>query len=297
MSNVFDWAAQLLLSRRCHEPLHTNPQSGPASVEDAYAVQAAVWHELAGVQHASPPQVSLPQASPPHATLPSSITQHRSPQYPSTCLPSPRPSAWKVGAPSRDSLPLVAPILPQHLVFGVAQFDSSNFFRLGVEAEIAFCFGRNLPVREAPYSIAEIRGAIESAHVAMELVDTRLADAEASGPLWRLADNLLNGGLVIGAPIANALALEACDWQALTARVYCNGRMLAESVGRPPLDDLFHCLPWWINHVGGVKAGDIVTTGAWNGMHALPLSVDVRVEFSGLAWGETTYFAEARVSD
>ena len=260
MSNVLDWAAQLLASRQQHERLHANPQSGPPHAEAAYAVQEAVWSELAGA--------------------------HR---------PTTRPTAWKVGASSRDSLPLAAPVLPQHLVLGAAQIDQSSFFTLGVEAEIAFRFGTDLPARDTSYSISEIRAAIESAHVAMELVDTRLADAEAAGPFWRLADNLLNGALVIGEPIADWSALEAQGWPALTARVFADETLLAETVGRPPLDDLFHCLPWWSAHIGGVKSGDIVTTGAWNGMHALSLPANVRVEFSGPALGMAKCNAQAGV--
>jgi len=116
-------------------------------------------------------------------------------------------------------------------------------------------------------------------------VDTRLADAEAAGPLWRLADNLLNGGLVIGDEIPHWREL---DFASRTARVLADGKCIAETLGRPPLDDLFHCLPWWINHIGGARAGDMVTTGAWNGMHRVNMPVEATVEFVGL--GTATAF-------
>jgi 2-keto-4-pentenoate hydratase len=161
-----------------------------------------------------------------------------------------------------------------------ARVPSEIFLGMGIEAEIAFRFGQDLPARAQPYSREEILDAIASAHVAMELVDTRLADAEAAGPLWRLADSLLNGGLVIGADIPQWREL---DFAAQRVRVLADGKCLAETRGRPPLDDLFFCLPWWINHVGGARAGDIVTTGAWNGMHRVNMPVEATVEFVGLA--------------
>ena len=150
---------------------------------------------------------------------------------------------------------------------------------LGIEAEIALCFGRDLPLREEPYSRAEILAAIGSVHVAMELVDTRLADAEAAGPYWRLADNLLNGALVLGDAIPDWQGL---DWNALQLQISVDGQPLPGLVARQPLGDIFHCLPWWIVHVGGVRIGDIVTTGAWTGMHPAGSASTLTARFEGL---------------
>lgn len=230
-------ALALLQARRRHQPLAVTPEDGPADATTAYAIQRAVWSALAGEG---------------------------------------RPTAWKVGAARRDAEPLAAPLLPDPVAMSPAAFAPTDFFGLGVEAEIAFRFGRDLPPRPEPYDRAEILTAIAGAHVAMELVDTRLADAQAAGPLWRLADGLLHGGFVLGDEVPG---WQGRDWSGLTARVLDGGKILAETRGRPPLDDLFHCLPWWIDHAGGVQAGDVVTTGAWNGMHPVALPANLRVEF------------------
>ncbi len=76
--------------------------------------------------------------------------------------------------------------------------------------------------------------------------------------------------------------MRTLDFSGFSVRVQANGMCLAETVGRQPLDDLFYCLPWWIAHIGGALAGDIVTTGAWNGMHAVNLPAEVGVEFVGV---------------
>jgi len=231
------------------------PEAGPADAASAYAVQREVWQTLVGER---------------------------------------RPTAWKVGASSPDAEPLAAPMFPRHAFVTPADepavFPRADFFSLGVEAEIAFRFGRDLPARLEPCSREEILDAIAGAHVALELVDTRLADAQAAGPLWRLADNLLHGGFVLGDEVPG---WRTVGWSGLTVCVLAGGRVLAETRGRPPLDDLLHCLPWWIAHAGGAKAGDVVTTGAWNGMHPVAMPADVRVEF--LAGGERLGRAEVLV--
>jgi 2-keto-4-pentenoate hydratase len=244
MPDPLDLAARLLDVYRTRSALAADPQSGPADVAQAYAVQRAVWRAMT------------------HGA---------------------RPAVWKVGAPNRQTEPTAAAIFPLRVAHCAAaqpaRFAVGEFLALGGEAEIALRFGRDLPARDQPYGADEIRAAITSAHVVMELVDTRLADADAAGPLWRLADSLLNGGLVIGAAIANWREQRFSD---LTVRIDVDGQRLIETVGRPPLDDLLYCLPWWLARNGGARAGDIVTTGAWNGMHRISMPAEVRVEFVGV---------------
>lgn len=244
MPATLDLAAQLTQAWNSRQPIDARPESGPASVEQAYTVQQAVWRKQARQL---------------------------------------RPTTWKVGAPDRQTIATTAAVLPQRIVKSLlqspAQVPATLLRRLGIEAEIAVCFGRNLPLRAEPYRREEILDAIASVHVAMELVDTRLNDPDAAGPLWRLADSLLNGGLVLGEAIPNWRTL---NFSGLAVRVLANASCLVETLGRPPLDDLFYCLPWWIEHVGGAQTGDIVTTGAWNGVHWVDLPTKVAVEFAGI---------------
>lgn len=240
MPETAELAALLLEARQTGHRLSASAKSGPNTVAQAYAVQRAVW-------------LGLSRAT--------------------------RPSVWKLGAPDKQSEPFVAPVLSGWTASSPANFAAEDFSGLGIEAEIALRFGRDLPARADYYRRDEILDAIASVHVAMELVNTRLADPEAAGPLWRLADNLLNGALVIGEPIANWREL---DFSGLRVRALADEHCLAETIGRPPLDDLFYCLPWWLAHNGGAQAGDIVTTGAWNGMHPVVIPAEVRVEFVGV---------------
>lgn len=233
-------AARLVEAYRRRSPLPATPATGPAGSDAAYAVQQAVWQAMAG---------------------------------------SARPTAWKVGAAALDATPVAAPVFPSRLAAGPARFPRELFTRPGIEAEIALRFGHDLPPRPEPYTRVELLAAIASAHVAMELVDTRLADPELAGPHWRLADNLLNGALVLGDPIPH---WREVDWQGLTVQVVFDGQAVPGVAGRPPLGDIFHCLPWWLAHVGGARKGDIVTTGAWSGVHPVGQARELAVVFEGV---------------
>ncbi len=242
------YAQALVAAYHDRQPLVAAPDLGPLGPAEAYAVQRAVWQALAGEA---------------------------------------RPTAWKVAAAAPGETPIAAPILPQRLLQGTAlkpaALPAHTLIKPGIEAEIAVRFGRDLPPRPEPYRPDEIRAAIAELYVAMEVVDSRLVDTQAAGPDWRLADHLLNGALIIGTPIP--------DWQdlcldALPVRVQANHQILVDRHGAQPLGDLFHCLPWLIEHVGGLRAGDVVTTGAWTGMHPIEglesLPFSCLVEFAGL---------------
>ncbi len=215
-------------------------EDGPVDAEQAYAVQRLVWRQMVG---------------------------------------SDRPHVWKVGASDKAGQPLAAPIFPARYSVSPGRFRRRGLCSVGVEAEIALRFGRDLAPRSQPHGYDEILAAIGSVHVAMEVVDSRLHDPAYAGPLWCLADNLLNGALILGDEIPQ---WRTQDWQALEVAVMADGVVLDQRLAHPPLHDLFHCLPWWIAHIGGARAGDVVTTGAWTGMHPVGQACEVGVTFAGL---------------
>ena len=50
----------------------------------------------------------------------------------------------------------------------------------GVEAEIAFLIGKDLPPRPSPYTRDELVGSIASCHPAIELLESALRDPDAA---------------------------------------------------------------------------------------------------------------------
>ncbi|WP_157953727.1 2-keto-4-pentenoate hydratase [Oceanimonas marisflavi] len=197
--------------------------------------------------------------------------------------PAHRTHCWKVGAPNRDTEPYSAPIPPQKVYDSGVRLRGDDFHMIGIEAELAFRVTRALPVRAEAYSEQEVRAALGELCVTLELVDTRLQDWQQTSALWRLADNQISGGLVVGSGIE--------DWQerdlALQpVQLTVNGEVLADKSGGHPLSDPTLLLTWSVNHLvarnQGLAVGDLITTGSWTGMKFIEPGADIRAEFSGI---------------
>ena len=195
--------------------------------------------------------------------------------------PGARPRAWKVGGPSADAEPTIAPILPGRLLASGANAAAGEFHMIGVEAEIAFRF-RHDAERELTHAVGE-------AVVAIELCDSRLADWQSAAPLWKLADNQLNWGLVVGSGTAR---WQEIDFRAQSAELWIGGERRMAVKGVHPYGTPFALLPWTVAHVagrtGGLRAGDVVTTGSWGGMHFAAPGDEVIARFPGIGEARVT---------
>jgi 2-keto-4-pentenoate hydratase len=174
---------------------------------------------------------------------------------------------WKVGAPSPTAEPAAAPLLADLVRPSPAHFGGSRLRLRGIEAEVAFRFGRSLPCRREPYGEAEVSAAIHSIHPAIELVETRFEAWEGPPGLAKLADLGSNGGFCFGAG--------STDWRSRdlarpTVALDIDGKRVAERVGGNTAGHPMRTLVWLADHVGrigrGLLAGDIVTTGSHTGL-------------------------------
>lgn len=191
--------------------------------------------------------------------------------------------AWKVGAASPAAEPVRAPILAATIHASPAALPAGGFRVLGIEAEIAYRLGADLPARARPYDAEEVAAAIEGMLPAIEVVDTRLADHAAAPPLWKLADNQINGGLVTG-----TLAADWRRFDPLTqpVRLEVDGVVVAKGRGGNTAGDPFRLLVWLANrcgaHCGGLKRGQIVTTGSLTGLRFVAPGARVHALLDGL---------------
>jgi len=87
---------------------------------------------------------------------------------------------WKVGAASPTTAAFCAPIFARMIRPSPASLSATELRLIGIEAEIAFRLGRDLPARAAPYDRAEVTAGA-SLHPAIEVVDLRYADFAALG--------------------------------------------------------------------------------------------------------------------
>lgn len=179
-----------------------------------------------------------------------------------------RPNAWKVGGPGGEAKPTAAQILPGRLLSSPAELATGGFQMIGVEIEIAFRMGENAQPVEAL--------------AAIEVCDTRLADWQDAAPAAKLADFQSNAALVAG---SGTTRWREIDFRAQRAQLWIDGALVKELTGVHPYGDPARLLPFAMAHSaprGGLRAGDVVTTGSWTGMDFVRPGASVRAVFPGV---------------
>jgi 2-keto-4-pentenoate hydratase len=187
---------------------------------------------------------------------------------------------WKVGAPTADAMPMFAPMPLAWIASNDAVLGGRHRFR-GLEAEIAFLMGKDLPPRQNPYSRDEVIGAIASCHPAIEVIESGLTDPLKAEKLSMIADLQMHGAFVYGAAVANWKTIDFSKEHVILA---VDGVVRVERTGSNTSGDLIRLLPWLANEgasrTGGLKAGQWVTTGSWTGLSLGMAGSRVDVTFS-----------------
>jgi len=187
---------------------------------------------------------------------------------------------WKV-ALFADGNGLAAPILKSDISESPAVRRLGPAPCIGIEGEIAFSIADDMRPGRA-YDRTEVIGAIGGVSAAIELVESRFLDMDNVPKLAFLADNLANGGLVCGA--------SAADWQKadlgrLAATIMFHGKTLIRQEGGHPLGDPLLPLIWLANHLSEtgypLRAGDIVITGSFTGLHRVEQGQSIKVTVEG----------------
>lgn len=188
---------------------------------------------------------------------------------------------WKVGAPSADATPMFAPMPLAWMSSGGCELRGATHRFRGLEAEIAFLIGSDLPPRDTPYTREEVLAAIESCHPAIEVIETAFIDPLKTDRLSMIADLQIHGGFVFG----NAVP----DWQKIDftqekVTLAIDGTTRVERTGSNTSGNLLQLLPWLANEgsyrTGGLKKGDWITTGSWTGLEQAPTGASVDATFS-----------------
>ncbi len=196
---------------------------------------------------------------------------------------SSRPTAWKVGAASRDATPNAAPLRPGVVRPSPAKFAHGSFNRILIEGEVAFRLREPLAPEGPDIGPSHVAAAVGELVVTMEIVDPRYRDMDAAGPALRLADQSLNGALVVGNGIPYR---EPVAWSSLVATVRCNGIVVKETRGGHPLGNPLFLLAWLAGHAAGqghaLAAGDLVTAGTWTGVVEAMPGQTIDVEFPAI---------------
>jgi 2-keto-4-pentenoate hydratase len=187
---------------------------------------------------------------------------------------------YKIGAPNPQATPAYAPMPLAWIAPNGALLSGPQWRYRGLEAEIAFQLGADLPPRATPYTREEVIAAIAACHPIIEVLESALEDPTLADRMSSLADLQMHGGLVCG---------PACpDWQKIdftqeTVILAVDGMIRVERTGSNTSGDLLGLLPWLANHgaarTRGLKAGQWITTGSWTGNTLATAGAGVDVHF------------------
>lgn len=152
-------------------------------------------------------------------------------------------------------------LLDDMLVPDGGSVPRSRFCAPRVEPEVAFLFRESL--RGSTITADDVRAATEAVAVALEIVDSRIAD-------WRLtlcdtiADNASSAAVVLGpwVPLSADLELSRAH-----ASLTLNGRHVDEGLGSAVLGDPANAVAWLANTLAAlgtdVMAGQLVMSGSF----------------------------------
>jgi len=170
---------------------------------------------------------------------------------------------WKV-AIGPHQVPVAAPLL--YVYPHLSEISLSR--NCAVEVELAVHLGKDLPRRESgSYDRSDILDSIESVVLGIEVIGARF-DSAANVPfLSFLADNLGNRAYVVGdcVPLSALSEVNGLDCQ-----VTLGGQPLYQAPASHPAGDPLMPLLAYANaqsdHLGGLKGGQVVTTGSLCGV-------------------------------
>lgn len=192
---------------------------------------------------------------------------------------------WKGGASSPTATPTFAPI-PRAGIRSESEPWVSRAPWVAVEVEIAFRVARVIDADLADRldEPAALEEAFDAAMVAVEIVETRLADWAVASPFAKAADLLSHGALIVGAPMPlHGLGL---DFASPTARLDIAGRDRIETTAGNPAGDPRRLLASLARHCVErrlpLRPGQIVTTGACTGMVEIDTPADLVATIEGL---------------
>jgi 2-keto-4-pentenoate hydratase len=192
-----------------------------------------------------------------------------------------RIAGWKVGARAPGSSPTCAPLL-EPLMGQPA--SGGGLFRL--EAELVFRLGRGLPPIGRAYGRGEVVAALAEVRVGIEVVDSRYGAWPNVDPRLGIADHLSHGCMVVG----TGTAVQHASYAEAHVSLSIDGRTVVDQVGGNSAGDPLDLVVWLANRLaeseGGLRAGDLVTTGSFTGLAEIEPGATARARFAGI--GEAT---------
>lgn len=206
-------------------------------------------------------------------------------------------AGWKVAATAPEvqevygvTGPFCGPFYAPTTFTSPARPKAGNFGHLCVESEFAFRFGAPLPARKEGYAREEMLDAIDVLIPAFELISPRFNTLLQDRVALATADCALNGGFVLGAPIARWRTL---DLAAEKVVFTVDGDVKGEGTGANVLGHPFNALDWLVNALSqrgiDLNAGEVVSTGTCTGFVYIEAGQRAVADFGEIGQVEVTF--------
>jgi 2-keto-4-pentenoate hydratase len=248
MNSPQDISAQFTAARAAGRALPAYPGTPPATLVDAYAVQAAAiarWPDaVAGWKVA--------RVAPAFAA-----------QFPEERLIGPAFAA-NIHRPAAGAA-AVCPVFEG----GFA----------AVEAEVVIVVAQDAPAGMADWTADTVAPFVRSMHIGVEVASSPLATLNDIGPGAVISDFGNNWGVVVGAEIPNWRELETIDVETFIDDVSVGTGKVAIKPG--PLGALAFTLNKRAQQGAVLKAGDVISTGMITGVHDIRAGQQSRHVFAG----------------
>lgn len=171
--------------------------------------------------------------------------------------------AWKVQPIPESGQPVASPLLANTIFSDGVTLRAADFPDTGIEVEVAVIINRHFPATPQGYVAADMRDAIDSIHIALEILSSRFVDRRKMPPLATTADLQSASGIVLGAAVP-AKDLPEFGQQAMSLSF--DGVEAQTTSGNATTDNLLSSLAWLANHAAArglaLKPGDVVITGS-----------------------------------
>jgi len=170
---------------------------------------------------------------------------------------------WKVIEMPNGGPVIFAPLLDSGRVTAGGTWEVVGREPAGIELEIAFKMGRDVP---SGASAEQVLDAVAAAHVVYELCQSRIAEPNKLPRHVMLADCIANAGIVVGSEVPDWRSQEL---KARVGRLLVDGKPHAEGKSTDPIRALQVLAPALAARGKRLAAGQIVITGSLIGMNWL----------------------------
>jgi 2-keto-4-pentenoate hydratase len=234
---------------------------------------------IAAARQGDPAPDCLPPAHLPPDCAPGDAVEAQAIQDRLTTLLGEKVVGWKVG-PLRDGIVMRGAIYASRTFVGPATLPAGLVRLFGIEVEIAFRIERDLPQSQNGYTREEVARVVTPL-AAIEVVDSRFRSYYDAPFLDRAADLMSNGAFIIGTTRPDR---DPADLASLEVCLLVNGREIMRTIGGHPSGDPLIPAVDLANHLsktGTIRAGMVMTTGSFTGLHIAQPGDTILASFTG----------------